>query len=284
MQTVMPLPLARWLLKQVMPRVKVPADVTRAAVSADGVRCEWLIPRDSPKDQILLYVHGGGFVFGLTPPHLVMVASLAQKMGIRTLMVDYRLAPEHPFPAPLDDCLTAYRWLLKQGISAQNIVVAGDLAGGNLTITMVMKLRDSGESLPAATACLSPVANLTKRDDLSKGFKDPLLPRKAGKIYNEAYVGHNDARDPLISPVYGDWRGLPPLLVHAGEDEILRQDAVRIEELAKAAGVDVRLEIFPHMWHVFQLYPELPQAVQSLDDIAVFLKSHLGLVKHRHTG
>jgi monoterpene epsilon-lactone hydrolase len=170
MQTVMPLRLARWLLGQAMPRMKVPVDVTRQAVFADGVRCEWLIPKNSPKEPILLYLHGGGFVFGLTPPHLDMVAYLARRMGVRTLMVDYRLAPEHPYPAPLDDCVTAYRWLLKQGVSSQNIVVAGDSAGGNMTITTMMKLRDSGDPLPAAAACLSPVANLSKKGQPFRGI------------------------------------------------------------------------------------------------------------------
>ena len=278
LQVYLPLPVSRWLIKQGKARVRLDADVTHQVVSADGVTCEWLIPQNSPKDQALLYLHGGGFVFGLTPPHLAMVAYLAQKMGVRALLVDYRLAPEHPFPAPLDDCVTVYHWLLKQGISAQNIVVAGDSAGGNLTITTMMKLRDSGDPLPAAAACLSPVADLSDRSSSFIEFDDPLLPPRAVRIYNQSYVAHNDARDPLISPLFADWRGLPPLLVHVGEDEILRYDAVRIEELAKAGGVDVRLEIFPRMWHVWQLYLTLPQAVQSLDDIAQFLKSHLGLI------
>jgi acetyl esterase/lipase len=205
-----------------------------------------------------------------------MGAYLAQKMGMRILMVDYRLAPDYPFPAALDDCVTAYLWLLKQGILAQNIVVAGDSAGGNLTITMLMKLRDSGNSLPAGAACLSPVTDLTTKDNLRKGFKDPLLPSKSVKFYTQSYVGHNDAHNPLISPVFGNLRGLPPLLVHAGEDEILRDDAVHIASLAKSVDVDVRLEIYPRMWHVWQLYLSLPQAVQSLDDIAQFLRSHIG--------
>ncbi len=277
LQAYLPLSVARWLEKRGATRVRVPADVAREVVSADNVRCEWLISQNSPKEQVLLYLHGGGFVYGLSSLHRRMVTYLARKMSIRTLMVDYRVAPEHPFPAALDDCVTAYFWLLKQGISAQNIVVAGDSAGGNLTISMLMKLRDSGEALPAAAACLSPVADLTGRDDQMKGFHDPLLHPRAGRIYNRSYVAHNDARNPLISPVLGDWRGLPPLLVHAGQDEILRDDAVRIEELAKAVGVDVRLEIYPRVWHVWQLYLTLPQAVQSLDDIAQFLKSHLGL-------
>jgi acetyl esterase/lipase len=258
--------------------VQLDANVTREALSADGVPCEWITPKNSMTDQVLLYLHGGGFVLGLTPPHLHMVAHLARKMGIRALMVDYRLAPEYPFPAALDDCVTAYRWLVKQGISAQNIVVAGDSAGGNLTITSLMKLRDDGDPLPAAAACLSPATDITNKDHAHQEFKDPLLPPKATRFYTKSYVGHNDARDPLISPVFGDLHGLPPLLIHVGEDEILRDDAVRIASLAKSEGIDVRLEIYPRMWHVWQINLELPQAIQSLDDISQFLKAHLGSV------
>ncbi len=277
MQVFMPHSLSNRLIKLGLARVRLPANVVRETMSVDGVACEQLTPENSQTDQVLLYLHGGGFVYGLTPPHLEMVAYLAQKMGIRALAVDYRVSPEHPFPAPLDDCVTAYRWLLKQGISAQNIVVAGDSAGGNLTITSLMKLRDSGDPLPAAAACLSPVADLSNKDNPSQGFNDPLLHPRAMKYFHESYVAHNDARNPLISPVFGDWHGLPPLLVHAGEDELLREDAVRVDELARAAGVEVRLEIYPRMWHVWQLYPALPQAVQSLDEIAKFLKLHLKL-------
>jgi monoterpene epsilon-lactone hydrolase len=275
MQAYIPLPVARFLLKQGIARVRLGDGVIREAVSADGVPCEWVIPQESLKNQVLLYLHGGGFVFGLTPPHLQLGEYLARNMGMRILMVDYRLAPDFPFPAALDDCITAYLWLLKQGILAQNMVVAGDSAGGNLTITMLMKLRDSGYALPAAAACLSPVTDLTTKDNQRKGFKDPLLPPKATKFYTESYVGHNDAHDPLISPVFGNLRGLPPLLVHAGEDEILRDDAIRIASLARSVGVDVRLEIYPRMWHVWQLNLKLPQAIQSLEDIGHFFKAHL---------
>jgi monoterpene epsilon-lactone hydrolase len=276
MQAYLPFPIMRWLLKQSLARLRLDYDATREAVSADGVSCEWVIPQNSRADQVLLYLHGGGFVLGLTPLHLQMGAYLARKMGMRILMVDYGLAPKHPFPAALDDCAAAYGWLLEQGISAQNIVVAGDSAGGNLAITLLIKLRDRGDPLPAAAACLSPVTDLTK-DQVRPGYQDPLLPPRAVRFYTKSYVGNNDAHDPLISPVFGNLRGLPPLLVHVGEDEILRDDAARIAELAKAAGVDVRLEIYPRMWHVWQLYLTLPQAVQSLDDIAQFLGSHLGL-------
>ena len=278
MQVYLPLTVSRWLLKQGMARVRLDADLTREVVSAHGVPGEWIVPKNNPSDQALLYLHGGGFVLGMTPPHLQMGAYLAQKMGMRILMIDYRVAPEYPFPAALDDCVTAYRWLLKQGFPAQNIVVAGDSAGGNLTITSLIKLRDNGNPLPAAAACLSPVTDLTNKDNPRPGFKDPLLPPKATRFYTESYVGHNDARDPLISPVFGNLRGLPPLLVHVGEEEILRDDALRIASLAKSADVDVRLEIYPRMWHVWQINLTLPQAIQSLDDIAQFLKAHLGTV------
>lgn len=278
MQAYLPLPVAYWLLKRSLANVRLDFDVTREVVSADGVPCEWIIPPDSSTDRALLYLHGGGFVYGLTPPHLQMAAYLAQKMGTHILMVDYRVAPAYPFPAALDDCVTSYRWLLKQGISARNIVVAGDSAGGNLTITSLMKLRDDGDPLPAAAACLSPVTDLSNKTNLGKESKDPLLHPKAVNFYHKAYGAHHDPRNPLISPVFGNWRGLPPLLVHVGEDEILRDDAVRIASLAKAVDVDARLEIYPRMWHVWQFNLSLPQAVQSLDDIAQFLKAHLELV------
>jgi len=271
----LPLRLTRWLIKQSVSRAKLPTDITRSQVSADGVPCEWLVPDDCTTTQVLLYLHGGGFVLGLTSLHLEMAAYLAQKLNSRVLMVDYRVAPEHPFPAPLEDCVTAYRWLVKQGFSGQNIVIAGDSAGGNLTLTTLMSLRDSGEPLPAAAACLSPVGNMEDRSGLLKGEYDPLLHPRAAKLYNKSYVADNDPRTPLLSPVFGDWHGLPALLIHCGEDEILREDAVQIEKLAKDAGVDVRLEIYPRMWHVWQIYPDLPQASQSLDDIAGFLKSKL---------
>jgi acetyl esterase/lipase len=275
MQEHIPLSLANDLLKSGLARTRLPADIMHQSLSADGVPCQWVIPQNSPPERVLLYLHGGGFVFGLTPPHLHMAARLAQNLGMRILMVDYRLAPQHPFPAALDDCVTAYRWLLAQGISPRNTLVAGDSAGGNLTVTLLMKLRDSGSPLPAAAACLSPVTDFTNKDTHSQAYQDPLLPAKAIELYTRSYLGESDACQPLISPVYGDLRGLPPLLVHAGEDEILREDAVRLVRQAQSAGVEAQLEVFPRMWHVWQLNLALPQALQSLEEIAGFFKASL---------
>lgn len=281
MQEHLPLSLANQLLQSGLARTRLAADIARQTISAQGVPCEWIIPQNSPAERVLLYLHGGGFVFGLTPPHLHMAAALARNMGVRVLMVDYCLAPQHPFPAALDDCVAAYSWLLQQGVSARNIVVAGDSAGGNLTVTLLMKLRDRGSPLPAAAACLSPVTDLSNKEKLSKGFVDPLLPAKAVEFYTRSYLGGSDPCQPLISPVYGDLRGLPPLLVHVGEDEILRDDAVRLVSLAQSAGVEAHLEIYPRMWHVWQLNLDLPQAVQSLGEIAQFFKARFEMVVMR---
>lgn len=273
MQAYLPLRWSANLNRWSVNRAQMPDGVARRPVSADGVPCDWLIPIHSPGDTVLLYLHGGGFVYGQSLPHLEMGTYLAQKIGARVLMVDYRLAPAHPFPAALDDCLTAYRWLRKQAIPGSKIAIAGDSAGGNLAITTMMKLRDGGEQLPVAGALLSPVADLSSEDNTADPYNDPLLPARAMKKYKRSYVAGHDPRDPLISPVFGNWRDLPPLLIHVGEDEILRSDAEQIEELARAAGVDVRLEIYPRMWHVWQIMMTMPQSIQSLDDIAGFLKA-----------
>jgi len=274
MQVYMPLRLMHWLIKKGVEKVRLPADITRQSIAADGVPCDWLIPDGASTDCVLLYLHGGGFVIPQTPNHLLMGAYLARESGLQTLMVDYRVAPRHPFPAALDDCVTTYRWLLQQGYSANNIVIAGDSAGGNLTLTTLMKLRDGGDPMPSAAACLSPSGDLTVRGDAANATEDALLPPKARKFYRESYVGKNDPSNPLISPLCGDWQGLPPLLIHAGEDEVLKDDAIRIRERAAAAGVEVEFEIYPNMWHVWQINLKLPQAVDSLNKIAAFLKSH----------
>jgi acetyl esterase/lipase len=271
----MPITLANMLIKLGTARVKLDAELLRETVIADRVPCEWIAPVHNRKDQVLLYLHGGGFVFRLTPPHIKMCACLAQKSGLRTLMVDYRTAPQNPYPAALDDCTSVYLWLIKQGIHAQNIVVAGDSAGGNLTLAMLMRLRDAGYPLPSAAACLSPVTDLTSKANFGKEFKDPLIPYRTANFYRQSYVGNNDSHNHLISPIYGNLKGLPPLLIHVGEEERLREDALHFTRAAKSAGVVVRLEIYPRMWHVFQINLSLPQAIQSLNDMAHFFKGHL---------
>jgi len=259
----------------------LPPDIKREEIRIDSLRCIWLVPERSRSDRVLLYLHGGGFVFGLSGQHLRMVAELARRSELRALLVDYRLAPRHPWPAALEDCLAAYRWLLEQGFAPQHIVVAGDSAGGNLAITMVMALRDAGIPLPAAVACLSPVGDLARREGEGRLVGDAVLHPRAIRRFNRSYIAGHDPRHPLISPLYGDWHGLPPLLIHAGEEELLREDAERIAATARAAGVEVELTIFPRMWHVWQLNLELPEAKESLRAIARWLVEQLKRAEER---
>ncbi len=271
----LPLGIAQWLIEQSARRIVLPADIKRWEFHIDSLRCVWLTPKRSQHDRVLLYLHGGGFVFGLSGQHLRMVAGLAQRSELRTLLVDYRLAPRHPWPAALEDCLTAYRWLLEQGVAPQHIAVAGDSAGGNLAITLAMALRDTGIPLPAALACLSPVGDLARREGKGQLVGDAVLHPRAIRRFNRSYIAGQDPRHPLISPVYGEWSGLPPLLIHAGEEELLREDAERLAAAAQAAGVEVELAIYPGMWHVWQLWLELPEAQESLSSIARFFRQRM---------
>jgi len=275
LQTRMPLPFANRMMKKSAARVRLSADVKHTSVGMNGVAAEWIELQAGSSEQVLLYFHGGGFVFGLSSLHLQMAASLAQRSGLRVLMVDYRLAPDAPFPAALEDCLNAYQWLLAQGVEPKNIVLGGDSAGGNLVLTLLMKLRDANLPLPAAAACLSPVTDLSDEKTLDPSIHDPVLSPEIMHFYNNAYLAGSDPRNPLISPVYGDLHGFPPLLIHVGEDELLRGDAIRIAALAESAGVDVQLKVFPRMWHVWQLTLALPQANESLDEIARFFSARL---------
>jgi len=261
-------------LKKQVDKYKFTDGTAREKIIANGVSCEWLIPAEIVSEDVLLYIHGGGFVMGITPGHLQMTANLAGKMKIRALMIDYRLAPQYPFPAALEDCITVYNWLLTQ-ISPNNIVIAGDSAGGNLAITTLLKLRELNIPFPVAVASLSPAVNLVPKANYKEGYKDPLLHPKAAEFFNVSYLGNEDPKNPLLSPFFADLSGLPPILMHIGEDEMLLDNAVLLFNSAKETGADVIYKVYSGMWHVWQLYPELSQTEQSLNEIADFLLSYL---------
>lgn len=204
------------------------------------------------------------------------MAHICQAAASRALAVEYRLAPEDPFPAALEDCLAAYRWLLKSGTSPQQIVVAGDSAGGNLTLTTLMALRDAGDPLPAAAVCISPMTDLAGTGESFSTNKDPLLTTRFALSMARYYAGGQDPRLPLISPHYGSLHEFPPLLIHVGEDEILLSDSMRLADNARADGVEVRLVIWPKMWHVWHAFvPYLPEAQQAVAEIGAFIGEHV---------
>jgi epsilon-lactone hydrolase len=245
-------------------------------VLTDGVPCEWIVPAERTSEPVILNIHGGGWVLGLYNNHRWKAAYLGKAAGCRVLAVDYRLAPEHPFPAALEDCVTAYRWLLNSGVSPGQIVIAGDSAGGNLTLSTALTLRDAGDPLPAALVCISPMTDLACTGETYWKNKDPMLAPRLALDLAQHYAGNTPLDTALLSPHYANLRGLPPLLIHAGEDEILLSDANRMAANARAAGVDTRLEVWPGMWHVWHIFtPFLPEAREAVEDIGNFIREHL---------
>jgi acetyl esterase/lipase len=262
-----------------MERMKPPSKVTIQAAQAGSIPLEWVIPTGAADKQAVLYFHGGAFVMGSITTHRNMLCHLALACQTRILSVDYRLAPEHPFPAALDDCLAAYHWLLERDFRPGDIVLGGDSAGGNLALALLLQLRDVGQPLPAAAACLSPVTDLegTRQSRRTRAPADPILGKGFGSINIPiCYSGQNDLKHPYLSPLFADLQGLPPILLHVGEDEILFDDSVEFVEKARKAGVDAQVVIWPHMWHVFQMFaPMLPEANRSLAQVGEFIRTQL---------
>src|SRR4030095_9095699 len=253
--------------------VKLPRKVAVKSELAEGVPVEWIIPPNTSSQSVVFYIHGGGFTWGWYNLERRMVAHICQIAACRALAVDYRLAPEYPFPAGLEDCLTTYHWLLKNGTSPRDIVIAGFSAGGNLTLATLLSLRDADDALPAAAVSISPLTDLEGTGESFLTKQDPALSNKLVLTNARHYAGDQDLRLPLLSPHYGDLRGLPPLLIQVGDDEILLSDATRLADHARTAGVDVSLVIWPKMWHGWHLFaPSLPEAKQAVNGIVAFIR------------
>jgi epsilon-lactone hydrolase len=235
----------------------VAPDITITAVDCDGVRGEWSLAPGSEASRVLLYFHGGGYCSGSIVSHRRMVTEAGRAARMRTLAINYRLAPEHPFPSAHEDAVTAWRFLRGQGIAAENIVVGGDSAGGNLTICLINRLREAGEDLPACAWLVSPWTDLTMSGDTlaTKDAVDPLIHDAYLRELADAYApGSVDRRSPQISPLFADLVGFPPTLIQVGSAETLLADATRLAAALGAADVDVTLEIWPHMIHAWPMW------------------------------
>lgn len=248
----------------------------------DGLFAEWIHPANSSHspgaaDKVIFYTHGGGYVTGNCVDHRMHVAKFVQATGIGALLYDYRLAPEHPFPAAMEDTLSAYRWLLSQGVSSSNTILVGESAGGGLCLAGLLAIRDEGLPLPAAGVALSPWTDLTCTGGSyrTNALRDISL-LGSWEIWSSYYVGPNDPTNPWISPLYGNLRGLPPILLQVGDHEILLDDSLHFAEKAKDAGVDIHLHVWEGMVHCFPLLaPMFPEATQAWEETMAFIKKQL---------
>ena len=258
---------------------KPPEQMLTAVVDAGGVNAEWVSWLGVAEDKVLLYLHGGGYVFGGPDSHRDLAWRLAKESGVRVLVVDYRLAPEHPFPAALDDATRSYRWLLEQGIAPENISVAGDSAGGGLAAALVLNLTNLGVKLPKAVVMISPWADLAMTGDSMKtnADKDAMLSPEAISRFANFYLGDSNPKAPLASPVFADLSGFPPALILVGSTEVLLSDAETIAQKINDSGGLATLEIWPKMPHVFPLFAGIiPEGKAAVSQISEFLRSHMG--------
>ena len=281
--SALPLAARRTQLEAILTRTELPADVEIEEVVAAAVPCEWVSIQGGASQQsqrVILYLHGGGYILGSARSERMLTSTLARITGQRVLSVNYRLAPEHPFPAAVDDALAAYRWLLTTGREPGEIIVAGSSAGGGLALSTLVALRDAGDRLPAGAILLSALTDLTGNSaSYATNVEVELFETPEGVVeVRTLYLREQDPRTPLASPLYADLHGLPPLLIQVGSEEILLDDSTQVAQRARAAGVTVTLHIGEGMWHMWQTtaaraqFPEGEVAFQQIGDFA----NHLG--------
>jgi phosphinothricin tripeptide acetyl hydrolase len=252
----------------------MPSGVTVEGVQAAARPAEWLRPPAARPGAAVLYLHGGGYAIGSPRSHRHLAAAIAKAAGAPALIVDYRLAPEHPFPAALDDAVAAYRWLLGTGHAPGRIVVAGDSAGGGLTVATLLALREGNLASPAAGVCISPWVDLTCSlpSYATKAATDPIVRHAAVAEMAAWYLAGADPKGALASPLHADLGGLPPLLIQVGSEEVLLDDARELARRAEAAGVEVTLEAWPEMVHVWHWFlGMLDEAQAAIDRIGAFV-------------
>ena len=258
---------------------QLPAGLIREPIQVNGVPAEWVSARGAAADRAVLYLHGGGYVLGSIATHRELAARISAASGARCLVIDYRLAPEHPFPAAVEDAVKAYRWLLDVGYAPERLAIAGDSAGGGLTMATLLALRDAKLPMPATAVCISPWVDLAVEGESmsTRAKEDPMLSREPLLAMAKHYLGSGTARAPLASPGFADLRGLPPLLIHVGDHETLLDDSTRLAERARRAGVEVELEIWPEMIHVWHAFAAMvPEGREAIERIGAHLAKRLG--------
>lgn len=254
------------------------AGVSVTRTEAGGIAVEWLVPEGARGSGLLLYLHGGAYVMGSCATHRKLVSHIARAAGVRAIVPEYRLAPEHRFPAALDDSVGVYRALLRDGHAPQDIVLAGDSAGGGLSLATLLALREAGDPLPAAACLLSPWLDLAGSGEsiATRAARDPWFDPCDMPMVAAYYCSTDRLREPLVSPVYADLSGLPPLYIQVGSDEILLSDSTRAADKVLEAGGEVEIEIWPGMWHVFQAFVgQMPESRAAIEGIGDFVRRAL---------
>ncbi len=249
------------------------ADVVASEVDAGGVPADWITVDQSKVDRIVLYFHGGAYVMGSRNTHRGLAGRIARAAKARVLLPEFRLAPEHPFPAAVDDATTCWRWLLTEGYAPHRMAIAGDSSGGGLTLATLLALKAAGEPLPACAVGLSPWTDLEGKGPTAEpgAVDDPMLSPEGLRLSSKQYAGA-DLRNPLAAPLHGDLKDLPPLLLQVGTREILLSDSTRFAEKAQAAGVGVTLEIEEGLIHVWHMFPDVPEAQSAIERIGAFIE------------
>lgn len=244
--------------------------------SVNGLHAEWLRPKDAREGKVLLYLHGGAYVIGNCRTHRNLVSHIARAAGINALLPEYRLAPEHRFPAAIEDAVGVYRFLLSEGFKPGDITIAGDSAGGGLTVATLLSLRHAGDPMPGNAVLLSPFLDITASGESmqTRAGQDPWFEQSDIEVVAGLYCNdESEVRNPLVSPVFAHVGGLPPMYIQVGDDEILLSDSTRFAAKLDEAGIDVDLEIWPEMWHVFQLFVgKMPEARAAINKIGAYLR------------
>ncbi len=259
-------------------RKPLPAGTVVEHVIAGGVPSEWISAPNASSDKIFLCLHGGGYTMLSSKAFHPLASLLSTASGCRGLVIDYRLAPEHPFPAALEDATASYRWVLEQGYSARNVIIVGFSSGGGLALAAMIALRDAAVQLPAGAVLLSPWTDLagTGESMTTRAEIDPMITPEMNRFHAALYSKGTDLHHPLISPLYADLHGLPPMLIHVGSDEIMLNDSTRLAERAKAAGVEVALDIWESMWHNWHAFaPQLPEGLRAIEQVGQFIRQKL---------
>lgn len=255
----------------------LPEDIRVEGFKIGDMNAEWIVPEGAAQNKIVMYIHGGGFISGTCHTHRMHAAKFSKVFGTKMLLFDYRLAPEHPFPAAVEDCVSAYNWLTGEGYEPSNIIVMGESAGGTLTLSTLIALKDKGIELPKAAVSISPITDLTcQADSFRTNAKRDVAPMGSWTVWTGFYIADNDPHDPWLSPLMADLTGLPPIMIHVGTYEIHLDDARNFAIKAENSGVSVTLKIWEGMIHAFPLLsPLFPEAKRAVDEIGDYVRKHL---------